>query len=550
MKFKSFRKAEQEDIKKEMRNTIFPKLTSLIKQKFNPNNYQSVGTLPIISASCGTTIYITNRELRKFENTPEQQNFEEKSQIENIRTLEHWNIDKTHRLHLSASQKTLLVSNTLNSLENDTESVILSMGKEQLKFYKELNMREQFKKAVKPKNRNSLLRKNAIIGSLYNNEKSNISEFSIKIDEIEKELALEIQRINLRKKLEQNKIEIKKIITENKILNEKIKSANDELTTILKQPVKSRKNTLISDLGSGKQSKKEKSPTKFVDPNTKEGFSNLLAEMKINEKRDDTIKNLSEKIAKMKALYDKNIENIKKQEKQISGHKIELQICVKSQLEYYYNLLKKGQENRNQGLVWIIKAIIQLEGIHPIFIKYPKYIDTYTYESLNKIAEIEMEIEKIFDEKKKINPNNEQNLTIITSSPERIVSKNSFAKHVAHRKNPEQAFEIHEQKTELDKQILNYQKIVREIRNQEILRLSKTFLKEGILKSGKKKDFSMSLQALLGEYAGDKEYKKVMQKREEIIMNLDKYKSFVISKPSPVKTKINFNSVSQESSDK
>lgn len=258
-------------------------------------------------------------------------------------------------------------------------------------------------------------------------EKNNIYiKFKNIIDKIE-EMNLEIKLLNSR-----NLIEIKK---ENKVKQKEDRTINDS---------PERENKLKQNLIQ-KESSKMLQMTDFEKIKNRETEENLKSNRDDIENRMNKIKNIyqnkKEKDFQKKLLFDKI--NLLKEELskiniplvEINAELTELRKKEKSVINklmiHYETLLYKGEEVRNEGLIWIIKAMWNLgENVPMSFI--PPFLDFQCIEFLFQYAHKSIELENT---KKRLNElkNNLQiqihNLfynSVPPSSPEKYKSSFEF----------------------------------------------------------------------------------------------------------------------------
>ena len=258
-------------------------------------------------------------------------------------------------------------------------------------------------------------------------EKNNIYiKFKNIIDKIE-EMNLEIKLLNSR-----NLIEIKK---ENKAKQKEDRTINDS---------PERENKLKQNLIQ-KESSKMLQRTDFEKIKNRETEENLKSNRDDIENRMNKIKNIyqnkKEKDFQKKLLFDKI--NLLKEELskiniplvEINAELTELRKKEKSVINklmiHYETLLYKGEEVRNEGLIWIIKAMWNLgENVPMSFI--PPFLDFQCIEFLFQYAHKSIELENT---KKRLNElkNNLQiqihNLfynSVPPSSPEKYKSSFEF----------------------------------------------------------------------------------------------------------------------------
>ena len=226
-------------------------------------------------------------------------------------------------------------------------------------------------------------------------EKNNIYiKFKNIIDKIE-EMNLEIKLMNSR-----NLMEIKK---ENKVKQKEDRTINDSVE---------RENKLNQNLIK-KESSNLLQITDIEKNKNRETEENLKTNRDDVENRMNKIKNIyqnkKEKDFQKKLLFDKI--NLLKEElskinipiMEINAELIELRKKEKSVINklmiHYETLLYKGEEVRNEGLIWIIKAIWSLgENVPMSFI--PPFLDFQSIEFLFQYANKSIELENT---KKRLN---------------------------------------------------------------------------------------------------------------------------------------------------
>ena len=118
--------------------------------------------------------------------------------------------------------------------------------------------------------------------------------------------------------------------------------------------------------------------------NIQELHQRYIEERKEKEKKETQIATIKENIGSLRAQYNCNVSLVHKLDAQIEEIKPEIKACLKTQLDYYYELLRIGKDTRGVGLSWIIKTIWYLGGkIH--LRKFPKVLDQ---ESIKFLLEV------------------------------------------------------------------------------------------------------------------------------------------------------------------
>lgn len=144
--------------------------------------------------------------------------------------------------------------------------------------------------------------------------------------------------------------------------------------------------TIIEELYSNKDSyKNPKYIKKIID---------VVEDEYIQEKfkEEGKIKKLNDKIEACKAkIIKKEMEN-----SELNQEIIELNKTVKQnvliQIDYYKSMLKRGVDIRKEGLVWVIKRLIELNMSNFEYSMFPKYYKKETVDTLIAIAFKEIEL--------------------------------------------------------------------------------------------------------------------------------------------------------------
>ncbi len=116
-----------------------------------------------------------------------------------------------------------------------------------------------------------------------------------------------------------------------------------------------------------------------------EQHARYIEEKRDNDRKGQQQQQLVLQLEKLKHDYCLNLERIHALDKEIETLKPELQASLAAQIYYYYGLLKTGEETRNVGLSWVVKAILYLEGKSPSVLKYPKFVDCDEAQTINKV---------------------------------------------------------------------------------------------------------------------------------------------------------------------
>ena len=216
----------------------------------------------------------------------------------------------------------------------------------------------------------------------------------------------------------------KKISCENKIINEKNDFVKERDEKKLKITTEIDAKYLILQKLHSKIRRSSSSPKcsiKLLKNNREEKKESLIREkIKILRKEIEELKYKQKEIN----LNNKNfqieyLEKSKNLHEEIKQLKIELNEHIKSGIEYYLEILKKGTDTRTSGLSWVVRKLLKL-GYKPQLNNFPNYFDNHmikflieyskkkneNYELINELNEYKNNINKelkndIFVEEKK-----------------------------------------------------------------------------------------------------------------------------------------------------
>ena len=93
------------------------------------------------------------------------------------------------------------------------------------------------------------------------------------------------------------------------------------------------------------------------------------------------------KLEKEKIIYEKDIEFVNRElifYKQVNDE------LVRETKNYYLEMLKKGNDYRSDGLVWIVKNLIEI-GVNPEYQHFPKYLTNEQIDYLKNLATLLLE---------------------------------------------------------------------------------------------------------------------------------------------------------------
>ena len=204
----------------------------------------------------------------------------------------------------------------------------------------------------------------------------------------------------------------KKIYCENKIINEKNDFVKERDEKKLKITTEIDAKYLILQKLHSKIRRSSSSPKcslKLLKNNGEEKKESLIREK---------IKSLRKEIEELKYkqkeidLNNKNfqieyLEKSKNLHEEIKQLKIELNEHIKSGIEYYLEILKKGTDTRTSGLSWVVRKLLKL-GYKPQLNNFPNYFDNHmikflieyskkkneNYELVNQLNEYKNNINK------------------------------------------------------------------------------------------------------------------------------------------------------------
>ena len=457
------------------------------------------------------------------------------------------------------------------------------------------------------------------------NENQKISLRNMANNQLEKELYDKLKNVKIKlKNFKNQKYELYKDF---EIKTKQIKEINLEIEALQAGQGETFLNKIFDLKTSSPHSRKEsgkKSPNKLQDTpkRLKKESLKINPERKSNNSPKKVIKNLSgkskyeENIQRIKMLYlakkdndDKKMEKyrqvkqIKEDLKQIDMDINEINkklLDLKSQenesinklMRHYEALLYRGKDTRNDGLIWIIKAMWKLGKNVPMqFI--PTFLDFNAIEFLFKLANKSIELENkkklLNDNKKKLNIqihkqyfiNNNNNTDINNFSKQsknrrssllfktNLIKKNSILKRSVSQANIVKTY-IHssvddEQRDQemntfkeisklvenkenmeiekmpgmndietLQKKIKSIENEIVELKNKEIIRIFKEFI-ENDYQNKYRVSIDVVLAALLGEHMKNIEVNKFSKFKKEYYENLKNIRFYEYGKKNDSK---------------
>jgi len=204
----------------------------------------------------------------------------------------------------------------------------------------------------------------------------------------------------------------------------------------------------------------------------------------------------------------KNLQKMQKLTSKIESLKAEIHNIKSKQLDYYIVILQNGTDLRQEGLIWIIKAIWSL-GYNVPLTKMPKYLDQQAIQFLFNFARLDMEAAELQKALiKKYNSSKKSKLELGIELP--VIPEKEFM----NPKSPNEDREI----AEIERLIEKAKSKIRELKQAEITRIFKEFIENGYEKKYgiNQKDLIISL---IGEEEAKYEFKKQLKDREEYIKN-------------------------------
>ena len=207
---------------------------------------------------------------------------------------------------------------------------------------------------------------------------------------------------------------------------------------------------------------------------------------------------------------------------------------------YYMDILKKGVDLRKEGLVWVVKNLIELQ-VNLEYQHFPKYLTHEQIDYLKFLARLILEetelkiIIKVLKKKQsneKINDNiKTMNLVDEMMMMDRLKNENEYADN----------YLITKTKKEIDKKFLKIYKKNEDImkerleKNQEEIKIQKILIqiKKGLYSDGKnnfiKKNEKSILEAFIGRSKNKDQFNLILNIRNRLI-ELEKFKNQLIQK--------------------
>ena len=130
------------------------------------------------------------------------------------------------------------------------------------------------------------------------------------------------------------------------------------------------------------------------------GAGNKFAEVGshiMREKRIQVIRTSEDQITKMRKEIEEKSAKIDKKRERIDYLKVMVAQLKQEQCDHYHLLLNSGTDTRQEGLVWIIKAIWGL-GCNVNISKLPAYLNDKSVEYLFTVGRKEMELDQLKQE--------------------------------------------------------------------------------------------------------------------------------------------------------
>ena len=441
----------------------------------------------------------------------------------------------------SNSQKNLSIKIFHNYLQSDVEYV------NRLKFYNarnlfnnkitlfnlkskidnEINEKEKikqfnFKKLFKINNLNSLKQKQEKNAKFYENKikhivfeenlENELNKIYIQLNNTKNNLIKQNEtKENLTKKIDELKLDIE-------ILN------NFNSLTCLDKKIN---NLINSENDSNKILERKLQLEKFLNEKNS----------KVNELKIININKLNEMIEE-KNIINKNIEN---SNNSLNLLKLKYKEIKNQLLIHYHQILNEGKDTRNEGLVWVILKIWKLNS-NVILDYLPKFLDEksilflfnyanglLTLDKLNKILKEKLKDNKYLLENNDLNNDNNIFNKFYDTFKTTINKKNFFDKNSILKLNKEKntlkfreldeyfktkeyLFDVNSNNKlnkikSLKNEINKYKKSLKEMKNNELIRLNKEFYTNDYIKK-----YNTKKEIVLGAIVGEKNVNNVIYK--------------------------------------
>ena len=222
----------------------------------------------------------------------------------------------------------------------------------------------------------------------------------------------------------------KKISCENKIINEKNDFVKERDEKKLKITTEIDAKYLILQKLHSKIRRSSSSPKcsiKLLKNNREEKKESLIREkIKILRKEIEELKYKQKEID----LNNKNfqieyLEKSKNLHEEIKQLKIELNEHIKSGIEYYLEILKKGTDTRTSGLSWVVRKLLKL-GYKPQLNNFPNYFDNHMIKFLIEYSKKKNENYELVNQLNEYKNNINKELRNDTFVEEKKEIRNSF----------------------------------------------------------------------------------------------------------------------------
>lgn len=120
---------------------------------------------------------------------------------------------------------------------------------------------------------------------------------------------------------------------------------------------------------------------------------------KVKEKIRDVIKHKQEDIGKKKISILENKKLIQQMERKVKSIKAELEEIEFAQIQHYYVVLQIGLDTRQEGLTWVLRALITL-GENVKISKLPKFLDSKAIKYLFDTTKLKIMLEDYAEKNK------------------------------------------------------------------------------------------------------------------------------------------------------
>ena len=244
-----------------------------------------------------------------------------------------------------------------------------------------------------------------------------------------------------------------------------------------------------------------------------------------------------------------NKDMIRKTEREIDKTEKQLLKCIKSMQGYYLDILKKGVDIREEGLIWVIRRLLRI-NYKPKKLDFPNFIDERTYKYIIQISNLKNKLYDFMKENEQLNKEllEEKDFIILRNRINEILDFNATNNSIintkkrqryfsANNKNIDRNNEIYKNISYLDNKLKQFTNNLSIIRLPEDIQNLLFFINTNMEKSKEnldKKDFN----DLRNSSEKNKNKKDVLlERKENIIKMLIHNKSEIYSNKIKLKNK-------------